>query len=135
MPSALGDGSKPRNWRLRDAIIALTPNKQTASQRKIHQESRFVAVGTPVARRSPPRSVRAELLHTAPTSDAWRRSAGWDEGGGFWHSESTDRPTARTAPMSSGHVGSAAPARGTSARLPGPESCSDYPCCRALRDS
>ena len=39
----------------------------------------FVAVGTPVTRRPPHRSVRAELLHTAPTSDAWRRSAGWDE--------------------------------------------------------
>ena len=76
----------------------------------------IVAVGTLVAQRPPHRSVRAELLHTAPTSDAWRRSAGWDGGGGFWHSESSDRPTARTAPMSSGRVGSAAVARGTSAR-------------------
>src|ERR1700732_900387 len=60
---------------------------------------------------------------------ASKRRLGW--GGGFWHSESIDRPTARTAPMSSGCAGSAAAARGTSARLPGLESCSDYPCCRA----
>src|SRR2546421_10479693 len=97
--------------------------------------SSFVAVGTPVAQRPPHRSVRAELLHTAPTADAWRRSAGWDGDGGFWHSESTHRPTARTAPMSSGRAGSAAAARDTSARLPGLESCSDYPCCRALHGS
>ena len=30
----------------------------------------LVAVGTPVAHRPPHRSVRAELPHTAPTSDA-----------------------------------------------------------------
>jgi hypothetical protein len=31
--------------------------------------------GTPVSRRPPYRSVGAGLLHTAPTSDEWRRSA------------------------------------------------------------
>src|SRR5437588_6039465 len=95
----------------------------------------FVAVGTPVTRRPPHGSVRAELLHMALTSDGWRRSAGWDGGGGFWHSGSTYRPAARTAPMSSGRAGSAAAAHDTSARLPGLESCSDYPYCRALHDS
>lgn len=35
----------------------------------------FVAVGTLVDPAPPHRSVRAELLHTAPTSDTWRRSA------------------------------------------------------------
>src|SRR5271170_7734171 len=76
----------------------------------------FVTVGTPVTRRPPHRSVRAELLHTAPTLDTWRRSAGWDAGERFWHSESSDRPTATTAPMSSGLAGSVAAAHGTSAR-------------------
>lgn len=33
-----------------------------------------IAVGTPVARRPPHRSVRAELPHTAPTLGEWRRS-------------------------------------------------------------
>src|SRR5713226_2254520 len=37
---------------------------------------RFSAVGTLVDPAPPHRSVRAELLHTAPTSDTWRRSAG-----------------------------------------------------------
>ena len=41
-----------------------------------------VAVGTPVARRPPHRSVRAGLLHTAPTSDIWRRSAHSDADAG-----------------------------------------------------
>jgi transposase len=35
----------------------------------------LVAVGTTVSRRPPHRTVRAALPHTAPTSDAWRRSA------------------------------------------------------------
>ena len=33
-----------------------------------------VAVGTPISRSPPHRSVRAELPHTAPTSSIWRRS-------------------------------------------------------------
>src|ERR1700733_11727039 len=43
----------------------------------------FVAVGTPVAQTPPHRSVRAELLHTAPTLDEWRRSARSDADAGF----------------------------------------------------
>jgi hypothetical protein len=49
----------------------------------------FVAVGTSVTRRPPHRSVLAELLHTAPTADVWRRSAGWDAGEGSSRSESS----------------------------------------------
>jgi len=51
-----------------------------------------VAVGTTVTRRPPHRSVRAGLLHTAPTSDAWRQIARWDADAGFWRSGATDRP-------------------------------------------
>src|SRR6266478_9536548 len=77
----------------------------------------FVAVGTPVTRRPPHRSVRAELLHTAPTSDTWRRSAGLGGDEGSWHSESSDRPTTTTAPTSSGLAGSAAAAHDASAKI------------------
>src|ERR1039458_9573580 len=87
----------------------------------------IVAVGTPVARRPPHRSVRAGLLHTAPTSDIWRRSARSDADAGSSHLESIDQPTARTVPKSSCLADSAAEAHGTSARSPEPESCSDYP--------
>ena len=58
----------------------------------------FVAVGTTVTRRPPHRSVRAELLHTAPTSDTWRRSARSDADAGSWHLESIDRPTPEPLP-------------------------------------
>src|SRR5690242_11347420 len=95
----------------------------------------IVAVGTPVAQRPPHRSVRAELLHTAPTLDEWRRSAHSDADAGSLHSGSTDRPTARTVPRSSCLADSAAEAHGTIARLPEPESCSDYPYCRAPHGS
>ena len=36
-----------------------------------------VAVGTPVTGSPPHRSVREELLHTAPTSSVWRQSGHW----------------------------------------------------------
>src|SRR5436853_5575626 len=94
-----------------------------------------VAVGTSVTRRPPHRSVRAEFPHTAPTSDTWRRSARWDADVGSSHSESIDRPTARTVPRSSGLAGSVAEARGTSARSPETESYSDCPYCRGLHSS
>jgi hypothetical protein len=48
---------------------------------------------------TPHSSVRAELLHPAPTSDTWRRSAGWDGDEGSCHSESSDRPMTTTAPQ------------------------------------
>lgn len=51
-------------------------------------EGTFVAVGTTVARRPPHGTVRAVLLHTALTSDAWRQSAHWDVGAGSSHWES-----------------------------------------------
>jgi hypothetical protein len=76
----------------------------------------FVAVGTPVSRRPPHRSVRAELLHTAPTFDEWRRSAHSDADAGSSHLESIDQPTARTVPKSSCLAGSVAEAHGTIAR-------------------
>ena len=43
----------------------------------------LVAVGTTIAGRPPHRSVRAELPHTAPTLDEWRRSARLGKGAGF----------------------------------------------------
>ena len=95
----------------------------------------MVAVGTMISQRPPHRSVRAELLHTAPTSDTWRQTARADADAGSSHSESIDRSTAGTVPRSSGLAGSAAEARGASARSPEPESRSDYPYCRELRDS
>src|SRR5690242_9381730 len=76
----------------------------------------LVAVGTPVARCPPHRSVRAELLHTAPTADIWRRSARWDGGEESGHWESSDRLMARTFPSSSGCVGFGAGAHDTIAR-------------------
>src|ERR1700735_5332463 len=76
----------------------------------------FVAVGTPVARRPPQSSVRAGLLHTAPTSGNWRQPARSDADAGSWHLESIDQPTARTVPRSSCLAGSAAEALGTSAK-------------------
>jgi hypothetical protein len=41
-----------------------------------------VTVGTTIAGRPPQRSVRAELPHTAPTSDEWRRNARQDKDAG-----------------------------------------------------
>ena len=76
----------------------------------------FVAVGTPVARRPPHRSVRAALLHTAPTSDVWRRSARSGADAQSEHSETTCRPAAEIAPRSAGSAGCGAGAPDTSAR-------------------
>jgi hypothetical protein len=47
------------------------------------RETAFVAVGTTVTCRPPHRTVRAELLHTAPTLDGWRRSAHSDVDAGY----------------------------------------------------
>src|SRR5215472_14335765 len=107
----------------------------TSRFRRISLHLRYSIVPKHVLDTTPHRSVRAGLLHTAPTSDVWRRSARSDADAGSSHSESIDQPNARTVPRSSGRAGSAAEARGTSARSPGPESCSDYPYCRVLHDS
>ena len=50
----------------------------------------IVAVGTIIADRPPHRSVRAELLHTAPILDVWRRSARLDTGAESEQWESTE---------------------------------------------
>src|SRR6202453_5354934 len=42
----------------------------------------LVTVGTVIAVRPPYRSVRAELPHTAPTLDEWRRNARWGKDAG-----------------------------------------------------
>src|SRR3954451_9518769 len=102
----------------------------TSRLRRTSLHLRYSIVPKHVLDTTPHRSVRAGLLHTAPTSDIWRRSARSDTDAGSSHSESIDSPTARTVPTSSGLAGSAAEARGTSARGPEPESCSDYPYCR-----
>ena len=96
----------------------------------------FVAVGTPVTRRPPHRSVRAGLLHTALTSDAWRQSARSDADAGCGRWESSGRPDGRNR---SQVIGSRW-LRRRSARYQQPdhlrrESCSDCPCCRAPRGS
>ena len=54
-----------------------------------------VAVGTPVTRRPPHRSVRAELPHTAPTSGGWRGTASKDKDAGSGHGEASDRQKGR----------------------------------------
>src|ERR1035437_658392 len=46
------------------------------------------AVGTTIADRPPHRSVRAELPHTAPTSDDWRQDATWRTPLGPWDTRS-----------------------------------------------
>jgi hypothetical protein len=48
-----------------------------------HTRGPFVAVGTTVTRRPPHRTVRAGLLHTAPTLDVWRQSARSDADAGY----------------------------------------------------
>jgi hypothetical protein len=53
------------------------------------REMDFVAVGTAVIPPPPHRSVRAELLHTAPTLDEWRQSARSDEDAEYGRWEST----------------------------------------------
>src|SRR5215467_14335112 len=78
----------------------------TSRLRRTSLHLRYSIVPQHVLDTTPHRSVRAGLLHTAPTSDTWRRSAGSDADAGSWHSESIDRPTARTAPKSSGLAGS-----------------------------
>ena len=79
----------------------------------------LVAVGTPVTRRPPHRSVRAELPHTALASDVWRRSARSDRGAGFWAEESTARTRVRTAARSSCDADCAVEEHAaTAARLP-----------------
>ena len=96
-----------------------------------------VAVGTPVARRPPHRSVRAELPHTAPTSDDWRRSARSDSGCRILAlGNPAIDATARTVPTSSGRAGSDAEARGSQRRDHlSPEAVQSCPCCRVLRGS
>src|SRR5271170_5533643 len=98
------------------------PAKSSSVRVKSLRRVSFVAVGTPISRRPPHRSVRAGLLHTAPTLDEWRRSAHSDADAGSSHLESIDRPTARTVPTSSCLAGSDAEAPDTIARLPEPES-------------
>src|SRR3954452_24253158 len=101
-----------KHWGFHWAFIRLICVYRRSSAAKLL----FVAVGTPVSRRPPHRSVRAELLHTAPTLDDWRRSAHSDAGAGSSHLESIDRPTTRTVPTSSCLAGSDAGARDTIAR-------------------
>ena len=49
----------------------------------IDWDFRAIAVGTAISGRPPHRSVRAELLHTAPTFDADVRSVLQDTDGGY----------------------------------------------------
>ena len=65
-------------------------------------QSMRIAVGTVIADRPPHRSVRAELPHTAPTSDDDLRTARWDKGGGLLASGASGGRVWRTCPRSCG---------------------------------
>ena len=65
------------------------------------------AAGTRRGWRPPHRSVRAGLLHTAPTLDAWRQSARSDAGAESWRWEASDDQTQKPSP---GHRPALAPA-------------------------
>ena len=54
-----------------------------ASSRTRTQQRGTIAVGTAISGRPPHRSVRAELLHTAPTFDVDVRSVLQDTDGGY----------------------------------------------------
>jgi hypothetical protein len=75
-------------WSGRESPIVLIDLQRPRNVRGITVplKNAFVAVGTAVTRRPPHRSVRAGLLHTAPTLDEWRRSArsAADAGYGRW---------------------------------------------------
>ena len=58
----------------------------------------MVAIGMPVARHPPHRSVRAELPHTAPTSGVWRETARLDTAAEFGHEGANDSQTDQNEP-------------------------------------
>src|SRR5206468_3339098 len=67
----------------RSCIVRSCPRPSIFGRRFRSRKRRgMVAVGTPVARRPPHRSVQALLTHTAPTSGAWRRSGRPGKGAG-----------------------------------------------------
>src|ERR1039457_491576 len=73
----------------------------------------WVAVGMPVARHPPHRSVRALLTHTVLTLDVWMQSAPPDTDAGSRLPGSGARVSPEIAPMSSGSVDSAGEAATT----------------------
>ena len=64
--------------------------------------TKTIAVGTVIADRPPHRSVRAELPHTAPTSDVDLQTAHWDKDAGSSASVASVCLTWKTSPMSGG---------------------------------
>src|SRR4051812_26758772 len=94
-----------------------------------------VAVGTTIADRPPPRSVRAALPPTALTSDVWRRSAHWETDAECVGRESTAGQVSPGVPSSvgfSGPGGATAAARAESPAAGTFLRCAYYP---VLRDS
>lgn len=61
-------------------VVARNTLSWKAILRRMRYGTETVAVGMPVARHPPLRSVRAELPHTAPTSSVWRGSEHSDTG-------------------------------------------------------
>ena len=85
----------------------------------------IIAVGMPVTRHPPRRSVRADFPHTAPTLGVWRQIAYQDTDARYMAWESIAWPKTGSATKAYDGVGSVALGRGTSTARPGPGSSSD----------
>ncbi len=103
-------------WLRRLAVMRGRPGSPTALVVNSPAIATCVAVGTAVARRPPHRSVRAELLHTAPTLDEWRQSARSDSPCVRLHAHRAGRATRRAGSASG--AGSAARCSPWSAAFP-----------------
>ena len=68
---------------LQPGEIAQIPENQGQGGNEEHEQDCAVAVGTALTSSPPHRSVRAELPHTAPTSDVWRKIEHSDKGEEF----------------------------------------------------
>ena len=87
MPEAAHSGTGP-------PLLAGSVDKPRA----FHCLERYIAVGMPVTRHPPRRSVLALLTHTAPRSDQLRRSEALRTAIGPWHTSSPARCRARARP-------------------------------------
>jgi hypothetical protein len=96
---------------------------------------RIIAVGMPVTRHPPRRSVRADFPHTAPTLGVWRRIAYQGTGARYVAWASIAWPKTGNATKACGRVGSVALWHGTSTARLGPGSSSDSAYCLARRNN
>src|ERR1019366_10360447 len=95
----------------------------------------LVAVGTTIADRPPHRSVRAELPHTAPTSDGWRQIACRDRDARFGAEESISRRAVAGCPIPVSAAGSVGAILAATAGIDVPEIVPALRCFPAQRDS